>query len=139
MRVTRTAMLVAVVLMALVAMAVPASADITEFTIDEQGKVGQGDAIVRGTIACNADQGSWIVRVSASQENGYFGRGSDKGTCDGTSQRWVVRAAPKEGVNAQPGEAKVCAKALTFTGPTPTDQTINDREQACRTVFLTPA
>jgi Family of unknown function (DUF6299) len=108
----RGLLLVAAVATGLLVGALPAEAEITNLSIDDQGKIVDGQAVVRGSITCTTIQGQWTLGAEVEQNDTFVGAGSDSDLCDGKPQDWRVIAQPSKG-QPIPGPAQVCVTVRT--------------------------
>lgn len=84
---------------------------IQELTVDADGTVSGGNAVVGGTITCSAPE-RWTVTASVVQKStGARGKNKDAGACTGTPDAWSVKARHGAGPAFAPGSARVVAAA----------------------------
>jgi len=80
-------------------------------TVDADGTVAGGNAVVGGTITCSAPE-RWTMTVNVAQKStGARAKGKDAGACTGTLEAWSVKAGHGGGPAFAPGNAKVVAAA----------------------------
>lgn len=94
-----------------------AHGDIQDIDVDETvALLDDGRVRITGTITCTtgAVDARWRIGARLSQDGNNTGRGGpDTGTCNGSSQRWVVFVSPNAGDDFDPGPGTVVAAAQT--------------------------
>lgn len=98
-------------------LASPAWATIDTLELDDVATLQSSTTItVTGTIECSADQAGFKMKVLVQQDTGSgitVGRGTDAGTCNGTTVAWSALVVAKSG-SFFVEEAKASVAVSTF-------------------------